>query len=201
MKPALVLFVACLLSGVALPMPEDVPLLTAGATLDGPGAFAVAVLAGGLGVLGRDTLYFAVGRLAGEGLLRRRLVRALLGPRRLARARASVRRRGARAVLLARCAVGFRGVSFLVAGALGVRARDFFAWDLLGIAVTVPLTLVIGRVFGPRVLDAAAWASEHTPLLLAFAAVLVVAWVTRDVGSPSDAGMSELDQGMSSQSA
>lgn len=178
MNPHLMLFIACLLSGTALPLPEDAALLAAGSLIESPSGFAAASVAGVLGVLARDALFYGLGRAVGEGLFRFPLVRALLGSRLLV-ARDAYRARGARAVLFARCAVGFRTPSFLVAGALGVRARDFFAWDLLGACVSVPATLALGWAAGDLVQQAVAWGSERVPLLLALAGVIALAWFTR----------------------
>ncbi|MCB9677817.1 MAG: VTT domain-containing protein [Alphaproteobacteria bacterium] len=187
MRTLVLLFVACALSGIAIPMPEDLPLLAAGATLTEPGALLGLAVAGGLGVLCRDAVFFLVGRFAGERALRWRWVVWMLGEGRLARARDLVERRGGRAVLIARFLVGFRSAAFLVAGAMGVRPRDFVVWDLVGITASVPLLLGLGAVVGAPVTSAIGWLLEHRLLVVAMAALVGLAWATSAQASAHEA--------------
>ena len=75
------LFIACFVSGVLVPVPEDVPLILAGlAVARGEMPLAVAVTAGASGTLARDGLLFALGRLAGRRFARRAKTRAGVRP-------------------------------------------------------------------------------------------------------------------------
>lgn len=178
MQSIILLFVSCALSSIVIPVPEDLPLLAAGAQIDSTGMLLGFMIAGALGVFLRDAFWFGLGRLAGEGVLRWPLVRRLLGESRLLRARDLVDRRGGRAVFIARFLIGFRSPAFLVAGALGVRIRHFVLWDGVGVLVSTPLALGLGYLVGDPVNAALAWLLDHRLLVAALGAILVFAWVT-----------------------
>lgn len=177
MRNAYLLFAACLASGIAVPLPEDVPLLAAGAAAE-PGHLVALLIAGSLGVFARDAVFYGIGRVAGESALRWKPVRWLIGDARIEKMRDLVQRRGGRAVLMARFFFGFRTAGFLAAGAAGVRVRDFVLWDGLGIAVSVPLMLGLGMIIGEPVMIALQWVLENQLLVVGLMAIVGLAWVT-----------------------
>ena len=168
------LFVGCVLSGIAIPVPEDVPLLAAGAAMSDPAELPPLLLAGLVGVFLRDAAFFFAGHWMGEAVLSRPLVQRLIGEARLERARGLVERRGALAVLMGRFLIGFRTAAFLVAGASGVRPRDFLLWDGLGLTVSVPLWLGLGWLLGDQAMAALEWVLANRRLALGLAVVLAV---------------------------
>ncbi|MEZ4323042.1 MAG: VTT domain-containing protein [Myxococcota bacterium] len=186
MKTLFLLFVACALSGIAIPLPEDLPLLAAGMTVERADQLVALALAGGLGVLCRDAVFFGLGRAFGEGALRWRLVRRLIGDSRLESARQLVLARGGRAVLAARFLVGFRSAAFLVAGAMGVRVRDFVVWDAVALVVSVPVVLALGAVLGTPLTAAVLWVLDHRLLVLGMVVLVGLAWVTSEQQAHAD---------------
>lgn len=148
------LFIACVASGIVVPMPEDVSILVAGWQVgDGhldPGPTAAAAY---LGTLGRDALAYTAGRVVGERLDESRFARRL-GLGRLSRLRARYEARAERLLFLARFAIGVRSLLYFVSGTLGVPARRFLVTDGLGLLLTTPLLLWLGARYGA---DASAW--------------------------------------------
>lgn len=180
MSPALALFTSCVVSGVLVPVPEDVPLLLAGlAVARGEMPFAVALLAGGLGTLGRDVGVYGAGRLAGPR------VRAFVDGRpRLHRAVGRLQARSVRQregiVFLTRFAVGARAPLFFAAGLLGVGSSRFLLLDVLGLAITTPVCLWAGMRYGDASVALMEQMLVHQrPVLLAVACGLAAGWLAR----------------------
>ncbi len=180
MSPALALFTSCLVSGVIVPVPEDVPLLLAGLAISrGEMTLASALFAGGLGTLGRDASVFGAGRLAGPR------VRAFVDGRpRLARALGKLQARSVRQregiVFLTRFAIGARAPLFFAAGLLGVGASRFLLLDVLGLAITTPLCLWAGMQYGDASVALLEGMLVHQrPVLVAVACGLGVGWLAR----------------------
>ncbi|MCB9679495.1 MAG: DedA family protein [Alphaproteobacteria bacterium] len=183
MRDYLLLFVACALSGTAIPVPEDVTLVGAGATITDPFGFFAMVLVAAAGLLCRDATFFGIGHFAGEGVFRWRVVQRLVGDERIARGRALVEQQGGRAVLVSRFLIGVRSTSFLVSGAMGVRPRDFLFWDLLGLAITTPLMLLLGYALGEPILAGVSWILAHKWIVVVVAVVGLGIWGLRVVRS------------------
>lgn len=177
MRHYFLIFVACAFSGTAIPVPEDVTLVGAGTMITSPLGFLATAIAAAAGLLCRDAMFFGVGHVAGEGVFRWRAVQKLLGEDRLAKGRAMVEQHGGRAVLFSRLLIGARSTGFLVSGAMGVRVRDFFLWDLLGLAITTPLMLLLGWALGDPILAAVYWLLDHTWLVLLIALAALGGWL------------------------
>ena len=166
------------LTGLGLPIPEDVILLAAGATVSwGRTGFYPMVGAALLGVLVADALLFWLGRRYGRGLLERRPFRYLATAARVERAGRMFRSRGAGAVFLARFVAGLRFVVFFLAGASGMRPATFLLMDLTGALVSVPLVVLLGYVFGSNLEGALGVLQAHRwQVLGAVAGVVVLTW-------------------------
>lgn len=180
MRTLLMLFVACAFSGLAVPIPEDLALLAAGATDPTPLQFGLLSLVGVVGVLFRDSVAFGVGHLLGERVLQWAPVRTLVAWTGLEQLRSLVASHGGRAVLLARSAVGVRTVAFLTAGAMGIRPRAYLLWNALGVAVCVPAMLAIGLWFGEPLRVLVAWMADNALLMVGFAVLLGLAGITSE---------------------
>lgn len=157
------LFLLCAVSGILVPVPEDVSLLYAGSRLQaGELEWAPTLLVAMAGVLVRDLVAYGLGRSVGEWILGRPRVVRVIGAGKLARAHALVERRGTSAVLTGRFLVGVRASVFLVTGAMGVPLRRFLMWDSLGLLITTPLLLLLGYTFGQPVADGLMWFVRHS---------------------------------------
>ncbi len=169
------LFLFCLCSGLLLPLPEDIPLLYAGTRVQaGELQWAPTIAVALVGVLLRDIAAYGIGRFVGEWFLSRPSVVRLIGVKRLQRARDLVALRGSSAVFAGRFLVGLRAPIFLVAGAMGVSFRRFLVWNLLGLLLVVPGTLVLGFAFGPPLADGAFWVVRQGRGVMGGVALVVV---------------------------
>lgn len=183
------LAVVCFLSGVALPMPEDVAQVAAGTQIaTGRLDWLPAIAAVATGVFLRDALFFTAGRSLGGRALDHPWALRMIGAPRLASAKARVQARGSTAVLIGRFSVGFRTSTFFVAGAMGVRPRDFALWDGIALMASVPLLLGTGFLFGDPVIAVAQHAARHASwALLAIAAIGVLAlWLKPNAPEPAE---------------
>lgn len=172
------LFLACTTAGIAMPVPEDVPVLFAGARIaDGSAGWAPTLAVVLVGVLLRDVIAWAIGAVIGEWLLSRAWARRFIGERRLSRATTLVENHGGAAVLFARLLIGMRAPIYLVSGAMGLPLRRFLAWDVPGLVLVVPATLALGYGFGEPVVEAAAWVAGRTRALLGLTVLCAAAWL------------------------
>ncbi len=174
---AIALFFACLVSGLLVPLPEDVGLLVAGWRIhEGELPLVPALVAGFAGTLGRDLVAFGLGALVGPRLERLPLVRRVLGEARLARAHALFERHGRRTLFLTRFAIGLRAPLYFVGGSLGFPLRRFLLVDAVGLVLTVPLTLWLGHTFGADAARAVEAGLAHQRVVLATTLAGVLAW-------------------------
>lgn len=174
--PGLLLF--CAVSGILVPLPEDVSLIYAGVKLQsGQFQWAPTLAATILGVGLRDVLAYLIGRSLGSWLIDRPWVRRLAGGARLDRAQALIARRGPSAVLIGRFFVGFRASVFIAAGAMGVPFRSFLLWDGLGLLVAVPATVGLGYVFGAPIADLVFWVLQRAQLAVGVGIALLIGWL------------------------
>ncbi len=173
----LALFFACLVSGLLVPLPEDVALLVAGWQLRaGDLTLTDALVAGFVGTLGRDLIAFGLGTLVGPRLERLPLVRRALGEARLARAHALFEHHGSRMLFLTRFAVGLRAPLYFVGGSLAFPLRRFLLVDALGLALTVPLTLWLGSAFGEDAAAGLKVALAHQRVVVSLVVLAALTW-------------------------
>ncbi|MES2641551.1 MAG: DedA family protein [Myxococcota bacterium] len=173
----LALFVACLVSGLLVPLPEDVALLVAGWQVNvSELSLSAALLAGFAGTLGRDLIAFGLGALVGPRLERLPRVRRVLGEARLARAHALFEQKGNRMLFLTRFAVGLRAPLYFVGGSLAFPVRRFLLLDALGLVLTVPVTLWLGHTFGEGAASALEVALAHQRVVLGCVVIAGLSW-------------------------
>lgn len=186
------LFLVCAVSGIAIPIPEDIPLLYAGIRVaDGDFTWAPTILAAMSGVLVRDILVYGAGRCIGDHVLQHPVVHRFLPSAKIERARKLVHDHGAAAVLAGRFMVGLRAPVFFVAGTAGVGRRQFIFWDILGMLIAVPVVMLLGFTVGPPVIDTATQVARSGPLVWGTLAVVigVSGWLyTRKNPKTSDSG-------------
>jgi membrane protein DedA with SNARE-associated domain len=147
---ALILIVL-FLSGVGLPLPEDIPLTLAGFTIMKqardvfiPTHFAVAFLILAIPILGGDIIAYSLGRRYGLGLTERfHILRRVLTEARLRRVQHWFDRYHAFAVFMGRQVAGVRFVTFFTAGSMRVPFRRFVLFDFLGCLVSVPVWMTL----------------------------------------------------------
>ncbi len=172
------LFAFCAISGLLVPLPEDVSLIYAGVRLQsGQFSWAPTLVATILGVGTRDVVAYLIGRWLGSWLLQRGWTRRWIGARRIDRAQALIARRGPSAVLIGRFLIGFRASVFMVAGATGVSLRQFVFWDGLGLVIAVPTTLLLGYLFGAPLADLMLWSLQRVQVVVGVGIALGLVWM------------------------
>jgi membrane protein DedA with SNARE-associated domain len=174
-------FLALVLMGLGLPLPEELVLVLAGyLSWADLAQFWLMIATCAAAIACGDLLPYLAGRIFGERFLRSRVGRRWLNPRRMRRFNQLFLRYGAKVVFFARFFPGLRSVAYVVAGSLRMPLARFLFLDGLGILVTVPTFVGIGYAFGSNIDAALAkirkW--EHGLLWGLGAAVLVaIVWM------------------------
>ncbi len=175
--PYIVVIGVILLSGLGLPLPEDIPLLLAG-YLAGQGyvsgwiMFPACVLA----ILGADLTLYVLGRRYGHHVPKLPLIRRYLTAQRLAKAEYELLRYGGKFIFVARFMPGLRAPAMFAAGVFKVPAWKFLSYDGAAALLSVPLILGIGYIFCNQIERAKEWV-KNGQLTAAALVVLVVAGV------------------------
>jgi membrane protein DedA with SNARE-associated domain len=173
---------ACLVSGLLVPLPEDIAILVAGWQMhQGTLSLPAGALAAVVGTFGRDALAFGAGRLTMRRALAEGRLARLLRSRRIAAARAQIESRGDGLLFAARFAIGMRSALYFAGGTTDRPFLRFAALDALGLAITTPLLLGLGWSYGP---DATEWlhdalAHQRGLLALAVSAIVITAVLRR----------------------
>jgi membrane protein DedA with SNARE-associated domain len=156
-SPYLGIFVTLGVAGLGVPLPEEIPLVSAGVLAhQGVIRWWLALPVCIAGVLVGDIGLYWIGRHWGDRALSLPLVRRILDPARRDRLETAYRQRGALIVFGARHVAGVRGAAFLTAGIVRLPFWKFLLADGTAIAYGIPLTFTLAYLF-----------SEHVHLLLA----------------------------------
>lgn len=167
-------FVVLLLCGLGLPLPEEVTLIGAGLLVyKGDVAFVPIVLVCSAAILIGDSIPYWLGRHWGPSALRIRFVRRVVHPERLARLERRFSEHGNWATFMCRFVPGIRLPGYFVAGTMGMSFPRFLLLDSLGVLISVPISIHIGRLFGDSV-DEMHRANGNLHLIFAFVALTLV---------------------------
>jgi membrane protein DedA with SNARE-associated domain len=139
------LFLALIGGALGLPIPEDAPLIAAGAlsqvgTLDIRVAFLVCYA----GILIGDTLIFFVGHKLGPSLFEKEWFKKRVPSSRIRLIRQKLSKRSLLTILIARHLFYLRTVTFLTCGAVGMRYSRFILSDALAALISAPVMLAVG---------------------------------------------------------
>ncbi|MBE5527494.1 hypothetical protein A9J41_00995 [Laribacter hongkongensis] len=143
---ALLAFVLLLAGGLALPIPEDVVLVSAGIVAGlGHAGLADMLVITFLGVLLGDVAMYAIGWHWGDRIRQWRFFDRLVSAEREAGIRAAFARRSIWFVFAARFLWGIRVAVYLVAGmSRQIAPARFLLADGLAVLLTVPVKVVLG---------------------------------------------------------
>lgn len=142
------IFLALLIAGLGAPIPEELPVLTAGVLAhEGIVRWWLALPVCFAGVLSGDVVLYWVGHHWGERVLDWRIVRRVLSREREEWLKAGYRRHGVKIVFTARHIMGVRAAAFLTAGIARVRFWKFLAVDAGAALVGVPFGFGLGFLF------------------------------------------------------
>lgn len=143
------LFAVLVLSGMGLPLPEDIPLVIAG-YFASQGRFSVVwvCIAAWTGIMGGDSALYWLGRRFGNDVTRIPLMGRHLNPRRLERVHVWFEQYGIWVVAVGRLLAGIRGAVVVVAGAIRFSFLKFFLADAVAAVVSGGLFIWLGFHFG-----------------------------------------------------
>ncbi len=145
-------FLVLLLCGLGLPLPEEVTLIGSGVFLHrGNIDFWTITAVCSAAILLGDSVPYWLGRKFGMRALRWRLLRRVVHPERFAKLEARFKEHGKWAVFACRFFAGIRIPGYFLAGTMRMSYVQFLVLDALGIALSVPISIWLGKVFGENV--------------------------------------------------
>lgn len=145
------ILLALLAAGFGVPIPEDIPLLTAGYLCHlGTASLPLMLPLTLAGVLGCDVILYHMGRRLGDRVIEHRWIRRLYRPATLVKAKSQFRRHGAKIIFAGRFMPGARAVIFVSAGIVGVSWWKFMLVDGLAALISVPTLVFLGWFFGEK---------------------------------------------------
>ena len=151
-SPYVGILAALCLGSLGAPIPEEIPVVTAGLLARQEVVrWWLALPLCVVGVLSGDIALYWVGRHWGEHVLELRLVRRVLDPARREKLTAAYRKNGLIIVFAARHVMGLRAAAFLTAGVARIPFWKFLAVDGAAIGYGVPLNFTLAYLFADRV--------------------------------------------------
>ncbi len=187
-------FLVLLLCGMGLPLPEEVTLIGSGILVSqGRVDFLLISLTCSAAILLGDIMPFFLGRNYGKSVLRIPWIARILHPERFARVERRFLEHGNWATFLCRFLPGVRIPGYFVAGTMGMKFWRFLLLDGLGVLISVPLSIHIGRLFGDQ-MDRLKATMQSLHLVLGFlvvALVIILVVTTRKMRMATSTEMSE----------
>jgi membrane protein DedA with SNARE-associated domain len=145
-------FVFLFLCGLGLPSPEEVALIGSGILLHGKHVeFVPITLVCSSAILLGDSVPFWVGRRYGLAALKSKWIAKLLHPERFAALERRFANHGNWAIFTCRFLPGLRIPGYFVAGTLRMSYLRFMILDALGVAISVPTSIYLGKLFGEKI--------------------------------------------------
>ncbi|MFN0007666.1 MAG: DedA family protein, partial [Planctomycetota bacterium] len=169
-------FTVLFLCGLGLPLPEEVALIGAGILLYQDSVeFVPITLTCSAAILLGDSVPYWIGRHWGLAALRGKWLSKILHPERFAKLERRFTEHGNWVVFSCRFMPGLRIPGYFVAGTLGMSYWRFLLLDGLGVLVSVPTSIWLGKMFGGSI-DMLRRKQKDLHLILAFAvaAILIV---------------------------
>lgn len=142
-------FLVLLLCGIGLPLPEEVTLIGSGLLLhQGKVEFVPITLVCSAAILIGDSIPYWIGRRYGMRAVKWPIVRKVLHPERFILLKRRFRQHGNWVVFTFRFLPGIRLPGYFTAGTLKMKYPRFILLDALGVAVSVPISIWLGKFFG-----------------------------------------------------
>ena len=176
-------FIVLFLCGLGLPLPEEVTLIGTGILLyKGEVAFLHMATVCSVAILLGDSVPYWIGRRWGPAALKLGWVSRILHPERFARLQQRFKEHGQWTTFGFRFLPGLRIPGYFVAGMLGMRYWRFIVVDALGVLISVPASIYIGKLLGDQ-MDQLHKTMKNFHLILGFlvfvAVTFAIIWRTR----------------------
>ena len=177
-SPYVGILAALCLGSLGAPIPEEIPVVTAGLLARQEVVrWWLALPLCVVGVLSGDIALYWVGRHWGEHVLELRLVRRVLDPARREKLTAAYRKNGLIIVFAARHLMGLRAAAFLTAGVARIPFWKFLAVDGAAIGYGVPLNFTLAYLFTDRVHELLANVYRIDRWIAVLAVVAAAGWI------------------------
>jgi len=177
-SPYVGILAALCLGSLGAPIPEEIPVVTAGLLARQEVVrWWLALPLCVVGVLSGDIALYWVGRHWGEHVLELRLVQRVLDPARREKLTAAYRKNGLIIVFAARHVMGLRAAAFLTAGVARIPFWKFLAVDGAAIGYGVPLNFTLAYLFADRVHELLANVYRIDRWIAVLAVVAAAGWI------------------------
>jgi len=141
-------FILLMLSGIGIPLGEEVVVIMAGALIQG-GELPVwlTLICAYFGVVLADYLWFILCRHFGRPILHTPVIKRMFHPRRLLEAKHQLDQRGVGMIIMARFIPGSRATAITIAGIFDMAFWKFALATASCVLITAPLQLGLGYFF------------------------------------------------------
>lgn len=151
-KSYLLIFGVLLISGLGVPLPEDISLITAGILVSlNKISFLGACIVGFFGVMAGDCILFFLGYYMGDKVFQLTIFKKIFTEKRIKKASKKVQNNSKLICFTARFLPGLRSPIFLTAGTLKVKPLTFLLLDGGAAFFSVPVWVYVGSWFGKNV--------------------------------------------------
>jgi membrane protein DedA with SNARE-associated domain len=168
--PYFVIFTMLLASGMGFPIPEEIPVVTAGGWVAHPDSgvtWWVMLPVCIAGVVISDAFLYTIGRVWGPRLLQNRLIRMrLLPPTRYKEIQGNFHKYGVKILLFARLLPGIRAPIFITAGIMHLPFTKFLLADGIYAIPGVSLLFFLGFWFTDQFLEVVRRLESMRPLIV-----------------------------------
>ncbi len=149
-----VLFLLLFACGLGLPLPEDIPLIIAGALLvKSPTTWVIGGICAWCGIIGGDCVLYSLGRKFGLEITRLPFVGKHLTKARIQRVEELFNEYGVGVVFVGRMFAGIRGAMVVAAGATRFNFVKFIIADGLGAIVSGGMFMILGHWLGGKLME------------------------------------------------
>lgn len=174
----LVLFVMLFSCGLGVPIPEDIPLLVAGALVgSGHMHLAIAAVVAWCGIIGGDCVLYYFGHHFGLNITKLPLIGKHVTKDRIYKAERLFHHYGIWVVAVGRMFAGIRGAMVIAAGTIRYSFMKFFIADGLAAIVSGGLFMYLGYMFGQNLPLVAEWIHRGGGWILAGIIVLLLIFI------------------------
>lgn len=168
-------FIALFLTGVGLPIPEDIILFASGyVTAKGFAILEIMIPLAMLSILGSDTIMYALGRKFGEHVFGWKIFSYIFSAKRLEKIHRFYDHYGKRAIFIARFTPGLRAWVYIFAGSAKMKLSVFILMDFLAAAISVPIFIWLGFYFNAEIEQIASFAARIKEWIFLLIAVIII---------------------------
>jgi membrane protein DedA with SNARE-associated domain len=174
-----VLFGLLFACGLGLPLPEDIPLICAGALVaNGKMSFMLTAITAWCGIIGGDFMLYSLGKKFGLEITRIPVIGSHLTKSRIQRVERLFEKYGVGVIFLGRMLAGIRGAMVVAAGAIRYNFATFLIADGLGAVVSGGFFLFVGHWLGKNLTEERIVRFKHFFLAGGLIAIAIfIAWI------------------------